>query len=198
MSHTTRLCPPQGPNAGGRAALSRFIQCLLRDRQGGALIEASLIIPFGIMLFLGVSEFAQGFTVNRRVEAAAGTAADLVSRQQAVTTAELDAIRTMLDEMIRPYSPDTLRLRLTSIVVDGVGQATVSWSYASGSGLSAQLIGTNVSIPSGLVPPNGSIIYAETEYTFQSTLATLIPGGIELRGESYFPPRVGNTVEFED
>ena len=74
----------------------------------------------------------------------------------------------------------------------------MSWSYANGPGVSAQPIGAIVSVPSGLVPPNASIIYAETEYTFQSTLATLIPGGIELRGESYFPPRIGNIVEFED
>ena len=43
---------------------------------GGALIEAAIVIPLGIFLFLGIGEFAQGFTVNRRIEAAAGTAAD--------------------------------------------------------------------------------------------------------------------------
>ena len=178
--------------------IARRIKGFWGNLAGGALIEASLVIPFGVFLFLGVSEFAQGFTVNRRIEAAAGTAADLVTRQPTVSTADLNGIKAMLDEIVRPYPVDTLRLRLTSIAVDSSGQGTVAWSFAVGPGISSHAVGAGITVPAGLAQPDSSVVFAETEYTFQSTLSTLLPSGIEMRGESYFPPRFGEFVERAD
>ena len=176
----------------------RNINGFCRDTQGGALVEATLVIPLGVFLFIGVSEFAQGFTANRRIETAAGTAADLVTRQPSVSTADLNGIKTMLDEILRPFPIDTLRMRLTSVAVDGTGQATVAWSFAAGPGISSHAVGSGINIPTGLAPVNSSVVFAEVEYTFQSTLSTFLPVGIEMRGESFFPPRFGEFVERED
>lgn len=183
-------------NFGRRIFL--YIKDFWNDHGGGALVEATLVIPLGVFLFLGVSEFAQGFTANRRVEAAAGTAADLVTRQPSVSTADLNGIKAMLDEIVRPFPVDTLRMRLTSIALDSTGQATVAWSFASGPGISSHAVGSGINVPTGLAQPESSVIFAEVEYTFRSTLSTLLPSGVEMRGESFFPPRFGEFVERED
>lgn len=189
---------PQRKPSTRKRRRSHFLHRLARGQAGGALVEAAIVIPLGIFLFLGIGEFAQGFTVNRRIEAAAGTAADLVTRQPSVNTAELNGIRQMLDEMIRPFPTDTLRVRLTSISVDNAGQSTVAWSYANGPGWAPLGTGTTITVPTGIAPPNTSIIYAETAYTFSSSFDLLLAGGIEMRAESYFPPRIGDAVEFTD
>lgn len=179
---------------GFRQVLTRF----LTRTHGSALVEAALIIPVGILLFVGISEFAQGFTINRRLEAAAGTAADLVTRQQTVSTAELAGIKNMIDEIIKPYPVNTLSFRVTSILTDDTASATVGWSYAEGPDLSAHANGANLTIPTGLVGPSSSIILAEIRYAFSSSLSLLIPAGIPMRAKSFFPPRVGGLVERVD
>lgn len=162
---------------------------------GGALVEASLVIPIALLFFVGIAEFAQGFTINRRLEAAAGAAADLVTRRETIDSAELAGIKTMLDEMIRPYPVNTLGFRVTSIVTDETSTATVAWSYAQGPGLGALPAGAAMSVPTGLVGPNSSVVFAEIRYAFSSSLSVLIPSGIPMRAESYFPPRIGELVE---
>ena len=114
--------------------LSRLLRRLRRDQRGAALVEAALVLPLLIGLFLGISEFGEALTVNRRVEAAAGTGADLVARVRTITNADLAQIKPMLDEMIEPFPTETLGLVITSVVADADNNTTVAWSYAEGTG----------------------------------------------------------------
>lgn len=183
------------------ATWMRFRQVLAQFRtksHGGALVEAALILPIGILLFIGISEFAQGFTINRRLEAAAGTAADLVTRQPTINTSELIGIKTMLDEIVKPYPVSTLSLRITSILTDDTTTATVGWSFAQGPDITAHATGASLTVPTGLVGPNSSIVLTEIRYAFSSSLSLLIPAGIPLRAKSFFPPRDGGSVERAD
>jgi Flp pilus assembly protein TadG len=183
----------QSRGGGVRAGLHRLGRRLL-DRSGQALVEAALIFPILIGLFLGVSEFSQAFTVKRRLEAAANTAADLVARTQAVTTADLLGIKSMLDEMLKPYSSTTLGVIITSVVADEDNTTRVDWSDAEGSGVSARTPGAIVSLPNGLTEANTSIIFAEVKYTFRSTLSNMIIGDVPFASEAYLRPRLSASV----
>jgi Flp pilus assembly protein TadG len=171
---------------------------LRHDCGGAALIEATLVIPIALMLFVGVAEFSQAFTVNRRVETAAGTAADLVARHQQITTNELAGVKLLLDEILRPYSTNALGMVLTSVVIDDAGQATVEWSYANGPGATARAQGTPVTLPEGLAKPDSSVILAEIRYTFQPTVVRYLTGGVQFVGTSIMAPRVSDSVEKTD
>jgi Flp pilus assembly protein TadG len=165
------------------------------DCSGNALIEAALIFPILVGLFLGVSEFSEAFTLKRRLETAANTSADLVARSQAVTTADLNGIKAMVDEMIKPFPTATLGVTVTSVVADATNTTRVLWSYAQGNGAAAHATGTQISLPAGLTEANTSIVFAEVKYTFRSTLATIIVGDIPMQTEAYFRPRLNASVE---
>ena len=68
----------------------------------------------------------------------------------------------------------------------------------AGPGLTPLPTGTTITVPTGIAPPNSSVIFAETAYTFSSSFDLLLSGGVEMRAESYFPPRIGEAVEFAD
>jgi Flp pilus assembly protein TadG len=156
------------------------------------------VLPILASLFLGVSEFSEAFTVSRRLEAAAGTSADLVARLQSVSTAELNQIKPLLDEIIRPYATDSLGVVITSVIADDGNATMVAWSHAAGPGAAARTAGSAVSLPSGVAEAGKSIILAEVRYTFHSTLATLIVGGVPLSAEAYMRPRLGAEVAKTD
>jgi Flp pilus assembly protein TadG len=172
----------------------RRIKNLARDQSGNILVEAALVFPILIGLFLGVSEFSEGFTVSRRLAAAAHTAADLVARHQTVTADDLTGVKAMIDETVKPYSVASLGLVITSVVADKDNATIVAWSQALGTGASAHSTGAAIALPSGLTMPNTSVIFAEIKYQFRSTLSTLIVGSVPLRAEAYQVPRFSPQV----
>jgi len=197
MGHLTRCKVTKNWAGGALALLARLGQCLgrcLRDRSGQALVEAALVFPMLIAVFLGVSEFSQAFTVKRRLEAVANTAADLVARTQSIATADLIGIKAMVDEIMKPYPTLTLGLTISSIVADQDNATRVAWSYAQGSGATARTPGASVSLPPGLTEPNSSIVFAEVNYTFRSTLGQIIVGDVSFAAEAYLRPRASNQV----
>jgi Flp pilus assembly protein TadG len=181
-----------------RALKARIAGELPREQSGQALIEAALVFPLLLGLFLGVSEFSEAFTVSRRLEAAAGMAADFVARSQVVTTADLNGIKAMVDETIKPFPTASLGLVLTSVVADGAAVTLVAWSDAKGAGVSPHAAGGAISLPSGLMLPNTSLIVAEVKYGFSSTLSTMIVGSVPLGAKAYQRPRLGLAVAKEN
>jgi Flp pilus assembly protein TadG len=167
---------------------------LARDCGGNALLEAALVMPILVSLFLGISEYGEGLTASRRVEMVAGTTADIVARLRSVSTAELSQIKPLVDEMIRPFPTSSLRLVITSVVADEDNNTTVAWSHAEGGG-SPRAMDSAVTLPVGLTEPGGSVIFAEVQYTFRSTLATLIVGDIQMQAEGFSRPRLAAQIE---
>jgi Flp pilus assembly protein TadG len=178
--------------------LGRSVGDCWRDRSGQALVEAALVFPMLISVFLGVSEFSQAFTVKRRLETAANTAADLVARTASVATADLTGIKAMIDEILKPYSTTPLGLTISSVVADQDNATRVAWSYAQGAGATARTSGAAVSLPPNLTEPNSSIIFAEVNYTFRSTLAHMIIGDVAFTAEAYLRPRASAQVTKSD
>ena len=175
-----------------RAAIARrSIWDLPREQAGHALVEAALVLPILLGVFLGVSEFSEALTVSRRLQAAAHSTADLVARLQTVTSQDLDGIKAMIDETIKPYSVATLGVIVTSVVADAkdAGVTLVAWSETRGAGVSPHPTGLLLTLPTGLTLPNTSVILAEVRYSFQSTLSTMIVGSVSLRAEAYQRPR---------
>ena len=198
MKPWSRLAHATRPARSRIVSHSGLLRRLGRDERGHALVEAALVLPLLVSLFLGISEYSEALTVSRRVEAAAGTGADLVARVRTITTADLAQIKPMLDEMIEPFPTTTLGLVITSVVADADNNTTVAWSYAEGSGAAQRTVGSNVSLPSGLTQPGKSIILAEVTYIFRSTLATLIVGDVPMHAEAYIKPRLATVIEKTD
>jgi TadE-like protein len=162
---------------------------IARDCSGIALVEAAIVFPVLIVLFFGVSELSEGFIAKRRVVAAAYTAADLVARLQTVSDDDLTALKSLINETIKPFPVATVGLVVTSVVADENNVTTVAWSDALGSGVTAYAPSSSIALPAGLTLPNTSVIYSQVTYTFHSTLSTLIVGGVQLRAQAYQQPR---------
>lgn len=187
MAHTKR-----GLYRRVRAAVvRRSLSDLPREQAGHVLVETALIFPILLGLFLGASEFSEAFTVSRRLHAAAHTTADLVSRLQTVTSQDLDGIKAMIDETIKPYSVASLGVIVTSVVADAkdAGATLVAWSETRGTGVSAHATGAALTLPAGLMRPDSSVIVAEIRYSFQSTLSTMIVGSVPMRADAFQRPR---------
>lgn len=163
---------------------------------GLALIEFALIFPIMIVMFIGMVEFGEAFSINRKVENVASTVADLVSQQAAVTDADLTDIVRVGNQLMLPYGAAPLRVRIISVVADATNQArTVAWSFGPGAPADGSAY---TALPrAGLTEANSSLIVVEAEYDFSPTLRHFL-GNFEINGAAYFRPRLTRVVTKSD
>jgi Flp pilus assembly protein TadG len=166
------------------------------SEQGVTLIEFALIFPVMILLFIGLVEFGEAFSVNRKISNAASTVSDLISQESSITNAELQDIAIVASEIVKPYRTAPFSMRIISVVANDTNtRATVAWTYPAGS----PAVGSVYPLPGGqrLTEANSSLIVAETSYAFTPSVGYFV-GSITLNGVAYFRPRLARTVAKTD
>lgn len=165
-----------------------------RGEHGVTMIEFALVFPMMLLFFIGLVEFGEAFSVDRKLSNIASTISDLVSQEGSVTTAELQDISTIANDLIQPYRAAPLALRIVSVVADAQNRTTVAWTYPVG----ALAVGSAYALPqSQLTEANSSIIVTQASYAFRPTIGYFI-GSITLNGAAYFRPRLTRVVAKTD
>ena len=178
-----------------------------RDQSGAVMLETAVVLLVLVPLLLGLAELSDALTLKRRVETAAATAGDLVTRAteegKPVTTAELEQVRALLDRIVESGSgtvgPVGLRVVRFSVVDDGDANGKSSKTIGR---FSCKFVGDGVNtIPKAVLDgmkANDEIVLVETQSKYSSRLARLISEPITLHGISYFTPRIENEIELEN
>ena len=175
-------------------SIQRFSR-FLRDRSGVSAVEFALIAPVMLLFYFGTVEVSMMLLADRKVTKAAGTLGDLAAREPSLTTDDLDDIFQATRLTLQPYDSLQARLRITSVIPDpnDPSDTIVDWSYANAThgvaSWTAHTTGDPISVPSGLVPDTGSVIYAEVEFDHSATLGYLIKTSGTLRDDFYLRPR---------
>jgi Flp pilus assembly protein TadG len=176
----------------------RSVWCWAADERGSILIEAAIICPVLLIIFLGMVEFSQALTVKRRVQNVASSTADLVAQSQSVTTADLNDIASMGVQLMLPFSSTGLSLTLTSVAEDANSKITVqwscSWSRLSNSPNCAAGGSTFTGLPTGLLNPGQSLIIGQTSYPYTPAIGEFLTGGLTFSSTFYFRPRLVTLV----
>jgi Flp pilus assembly protein TadG len=164
-----------------------------RDRRGVSTVEFAITLPVLLLIFLGMIEFGEVFTADRRITIVANSAADLVARTKTISDSDLNDIADAVDEILRPYPTAPLGLVVSSIVTDENNNPSVAWSWSDGA--SARTAGAAFTLPqAGLTEPNTSIIVAEVTYQFTPSVGLFLTGGTELDAVAYYRPRLAEAV----
>ena len=161
--------------------------------KGAVLVEAVVVIPILLMIFVGLVEFSQAFTARRRVQSVASTTADLVSQAVSVAQSDLNDIASAGGQLMLPFASTGLTLTLMSVGADANSNITVNWSCSWTSVTSSGTCSTTgapyTSLPSGLISANQCIIIAQTAYTYTPILADFLANGVQFASSAYFFPR---------
>jgi Flp pilus assembly protein TadG len=168
------------------------------DERGSAAIESAIIFPVLVLIFLGMVEMSQAFTVKRRVQNVASATADLVAQSQAVTTSDLNDIASIGAQLMLPFSSTGLTLTITSVAEDTQSKVTVqwscSWSSLSSSANCAATGAAYTGLPSGLLNPGQSVIIGRVAYPYTPSIGEFLTGGLTFTASSYYRPRLAASV----
>ena len=108
--------------------LSIKISAFAADRHAAAAVEFALLLPFLVTLLFGGIAVTDGVTARRKVAQAAGTLSDLVTQEKCVNDTFLSNTFSVAGAIIAPLAAANLGAVVSSVIVDGAGNATVAWS----------------------------------------------------------------------
>ncbi|MCA1244573.1 pilus assembly protein [Stappia stellulata] len=171
------------------------------DRRGVAAVEFALVLPFMLLLFLGMVELNSALTLDRKVSQTASALADLVAQTDKLTTAQINDLMEISEAMLAPYPSSDAKLVVASVWMKDVDTPQVVWSRALNTSAWSNNSPPPITIPEGLTKQKDTyLIVSQATYTHRPTFAAVLKDvfnsdTIELSDIYFMRPRVSTNVE---
>lgn len=169
---------------------------LKSDRRGLAAVEFALIAPALIFLVMGVLEMSFRFRANEEATRYVHQVADLVSREETLTSTTLDDIYSASVHMMKPLdTTDNLDFDAAAIGFksDTAKTPFVMWRRVAGSQVNFNLADAN-----GMGGAGESVIRVGVRYTYESPLTSLFGGPfMAIERSAYTRPRVTRLISMD-
>ncbi|RYG33628.1 MAG: pilus assembly protein [Burkholderiales bacterium] len=168
---------------------------ILTNVRGVAATEFALIAPALIFLIMGVLEMSYRFRAAEEVTRYVHQIADLVSREPALTTAQLGEMRNASVFMMKPATiSDQIDLDVSSIGFQGSeANPDMLWRRVAGTPVVFELEESD-----GMGLTNESVIRVGVRYVYHSVLTDLFGGdAVTVERSAYARPRVERLVALD-
>ena len=159
----------------GWPRLRRFLE----DRRGAILVELAFAVPILLVLSMGCYDTARYILLHQKLDRAASSMADLVSRPTSISQTQIDSMFSAAVEQVVPFDLATDGRVIVTSVSRAVGDsARIDWQHDGAGALTANSdVGDNpgdaASLPNGFTVREGeNVIIAEVFYDFQPTFLT--------------------------
>ena len=155
----------------GISAVAAKATRFLRDRRGVAAIEFAFIVPVLLIMYFITMEASQAIETSKKVSRIGSMVADLITQQQTVVKADLDAIMKIGTSTLQPYNRSSPSIIITAIQItdEASPKVQVAWSR--------KLVGTTYSadaavnsittVPTTLKIRNTFLIRVESNLGYQ-------------------------------
>lgn len=175
-----------------------------RDRSGASAVEFAFLAPILIAIYVSSFEITTGYSVSQKTLKAAGSIADIVTRQDSVDKAFLSEMIDAAEATIAPSPAVGLTLKITGVTIDSTGTAKVLWSWNE-SGGKPYAKGSIVDVPAEMKKNDSFLVHSELSVQHTMLLFFGSPTGLEsssrnltISREFYYRQRVGSDVPCSD
>jgi Flp pilus assembly protein TadG len=179
-------------NGNGKGILTRIAR-FLRDPRGVSAVEFAFVFPVMVLLYLGGTALTQGIVIKRKTTLVASTIGNIVSQYTNIADTDMTSIMGATTAVVEPYDATPLGMIVSSVWIDTNGNATVTWSDASGT--STKLTsGASVTLPTGIggvANKETSVIWAQGTYLYTLPLGSSVLGrtSMTFSQQFYLRPR---------
>ncbi|TPN89525.1 pilus assembly protein [Mesorhizobium sp. CU2] len=164
--------------AGAHSGFSAIVARARRfghDRRGVAAIEFAFIVPVLLVMYFITMEASQAIETSKKVSRIGSMVADLVTQQQTVVKANLEAMMKIGSTTLLPYNRSTPKIIITAIQItdETAPRVLVAWSRKLvGSTYSVDAAaGTTTTVPSTLNIRNTFLIRVESDLAYTPVIA---------------------------
>jgi Flp pilus assembly protein TadG len=201
-----------GAHPGISALWARAMRFCI-DRRGVAAIEFAFIVPVLLVMYFVTMEASQAIETSKKVSRIGSMVADLVTQQNTITKADLDAIMKIGTSTLQPYNRSTPKIIITAIQVttDPTPKVQVVWSRKLDNGASSADAAKNsiTTVPTALKIAGTFLVRVESDLAYQPIITWSADSQARLgltsafshisMGETYYlRPRRSTTVPCSD
>ena len=158
-------------SAGALRWISAKVERFCRDRRGVAAIEFAFIVPVLLIMYFITMEASQAIETSKKVSRIGSMVADLVTQQQTVVKANLDAIMQIGTSTLQPYNRSTPSIIITAIQItdEATPKVQVAWSRkVVGTTYSADAaVGSTTTVPATLKIRNTFLVRVESDLGYK-------------------------------
>lgn len=184
--------------------IAKRLSSLGRDRSGASAIEFAFLAPILIAIYISSFEITTGYSVSQKTLKAAGSIADIVTRQDTVNKAFLSEMIDAAEATIAPSPAPGLKLKITGVTIDSAGNAKVLWSWNESGGVPYSK-GSAVAVPADMKKPGSFLVHSELSIQHTMLLFFGSPSGLEsstrnitINREFFYRQRLGSDVPCSD
>ncbi len=153
---------------GLRATFRRFA----KERRGAVLIEFAFALPIMVLMLLGTFDTARYVLLHQKMDRAASTMADLVSRPPTISQAQIDSMFSAANELVQPFDLALNGRVIVTSISKATGQdALIDWQHEGAGGLTASSsLGASgtANLPAGFTVRDGeNVIVTEVFFDYE-------------------------------
>lgn len=163
------------------------------SRHDGGVVatEFALIVPFLLLVLLGVMELTNALMVQRKLLNATQTTADLIGQQTNVTSSDLSTIYLGAAFALSPYDTSKFSLGVASVRFDDTtGDPVLDWTDSYNGGSVFDPLGK----ATGRGKAGDSIIIVSGVYNYSPLVRLIIPVNLSLSEVTFMRPRTVSWV----
>lgn len=183
-----------------RGAL-RLARRFNRDAGGIAAVEFGYVVPIILVMFVGMVEASRAVSMDRRFALVTSMVADLVAREEKMTSADLNAVYNIVDQIMSPFDASTLKVSVIPVKASPLDAAqtrvySATTNRPSYHGATQPAKCSGYALTSGLVAKGASVIVVETKYTYTPIFLNYIFGTAIWTDKAIASPR-NSCVDFD-
>lgn len=159
---------------------------LKRDERGIAATEFALVLPFLLLILMGVIELSNVLTVERKLLNAMQSAADLIGQKTDITNSDLNEIFFAAQLTMNPFDTANMTIGVASVRFDDTtGVPTLSWT----SGWNGGSVVNPTVLAAGRGEAGASIVIVSGAYSYTPLSSLILTSAFTLEEISYVRPR---------
>lgn len=162
------------------------------DERGTAVLEFGFLLPIMLMLFVGVVEVTNVLRLDRKVVAAAQTAADLVTQRREVSDAQLNDILRAVELIFEPFPAVNHSVGIAAVSFDpDTGNPTLDWTKSKNGGS----VPDALTAAAGLGAPGEGVVVVRVNYSYTPVFFDFVLNATDIEETSVLRPRRSSVVE---
>jgi len=196
-----------------KAGLMARLRSFGRDGRGVAAVEFAFIAPILLAMYFLTMETSQAIETSKKVARLGSMVADLVTQQQSLAKADIDAIMQIGQSTLQPYGRSQPTIIVTGITIstDATPKVQVAWSRKMVNGVTSADAAKNstTTVPASLIIPGTFLVRVQSQLaykpviTWSATDKTALGlsaafDNIDMGDSYYLRPRVSASIPCSD
>ena len=173
------------------------------NAEGVAAVEFGFIAPIMLLMLVGTAEVSRAVTVDRRFGLATSMIADLITREEDMTSVNLLKIYDIVEHVMGNYDNGTMKVSVIPVKANP-DDATDTRVYADDTnrpalngGVDERAMGAAYALTEDMISAGATVIVVKAEFTFNPIFLDYIFGSSTWSDTAILSPR-NSCVDFDN